>query len=104
MKFYPTLEETLARRFDDNDEVRDIVNHGIDSGYNGFIYNYEITQFFTEFEDEIEDVIEETGFSLNDVISTCDTFMEMRIKCVYMVAELFCMRKYDIIESLVEVA
>ena len=55
MKFYPTLEETLARRFDDNDEVIDITNHGITGGFNGFIYTYEINEFFDEFENEIED-------------------------------------------------
>ena len=49
LKFYPTLEETLARRFDDIDECRDIMNHGADTGVSGFIYTYEINEFYNEF-------------------------------------------------------
>ena len=99
MKFYPTLQETLARRFDDISECQDIVNHGINSGFNGFIYNYEINEFFNEFESEIEDMIEDCGLSVSEFASSCDTFQELRIKGVWFVVEEFCHRKVDLIEA-----
>ena len=54
MEFKHTLQETLEARFTDRDEMNDIVNHGIQCGYDGFLYTYEINEFFDEFEDEIE--------------------------------------------------
>ena len=59
MKFYSTLNETLEKRFTDMDEVSDVATHGINSGYSGFLYNYEINEFFNEFETEIENYLED---------------------------------------------
>ena len=50
MEFKHTLEETLEARFTDRGEMEDIMNHGIQSGFNGFLYTYEIEAFFNEFE------------------------------------------------------
>ena len=35
--------------------MEDIVNHGANCGWHGFIYTYEINDFFNEFENEIEE-------------------------------------------------
>ena len=103
MKFYPTLEETLARRFDDNDEVESIVNNGIMGGFNGFIYTYEINEFFNEFENEIEDFFYNIyGDDWMKEITSYKSFSsmdEMKAFMVWSVAEEFCSRKYDLMEA-----
>ena len=107
MKFYPTLDETLSKRFepgteDGLSEIRDISNHGIDGGFSGFIYHYEINEFFNEFESEIEDRLEDMGFSVADL---CDnksiTFQELRTKCVWAVVESWC---HNVVETMDELA
>jgi len=102
MPFYPTLQETLARRFDDMDEVRDISTHGIQSGYSGFLYNYELNEFFNEFESEIEDyLIDELGYTFSQLTEGEDSFQDIRNKCVWIVAEAFCHHKVDLIDEAV---
>ena len=100
MKFYATLEETLAKRFDDNDEVESIVNNGIIGGFNGFIYTYEINEFFNEFENEIENYFYEMfGDDWMKEITSFKSFSsmdEMKAFMVWSVAEDFCNRKYDL--------
>ena len=51
--------EALNDRFDDIDEVRDISNHGCSGGVNGFIYTWELREFFFKYEDEIEELMYE---------------------------------------------
>lgn len=100
MKFYPTLQETLARRFDDMDEVRDISTHGIISGYSGFLHTYEINDFYNEFESEIENMlIDELGYTFELLSEDVDSFQEIRNRCVWIVAESFCHHKVDLIDE-----
>jgi len=54
------LFDALAERFDDLDELKDVANHGMASGFGGFIYYNEIRKFFFEHEDEIEDYLYDT--------------------------------------------
>ena len=54
MEFKHTMEETLEARFQDHDEMRDIVTHGMASAFSGFTYTWEINEFFNEFENELE--------------------------------------------------
>ena len=73
MKFYPTLDETLAKRFEPHtedglSEVRDISNHGIDAGFSGFLYYHETTSFFNEFEFEIEERLDDMGYTMSDLV------------------------------------
>ena len=103
MKFYPTLQETLARRFDDMDEVRDVSNHGINCGYSGFLYNYEIDEFYNAFEREIEDVlIDELGYTYEQLAADANSFQDIRNKCVWIVAESFCHHKVDLVDEAIE--
>ena len=59
------LTDALDERFDDLDEMKDVVNHGMDAGVSGFIYYGETREFFFKYEDEILEVIEDDeGFTL----------------------------------------
>ena len=105
MEFYPTLEETLAKRFTDMDEVRDISEHGIMGGYPEFTYTYDLDRFFDEFEYEIEDklydiygetwlqwVVNNTAYPLTDTQS-------LRNYLVWFVVEDFCQRKAELVTA-----
>ena len=108
MKFYPTLQETLAQRFqpeteDGLSEVRDISNHGIDSGFSGFLYYHEINEFFNEFESEIEDELEDMGFTLSMMCENNPmSFQELRTKAVWIVVESWCHHVVDTIDDTVD--
>ena len=101
MKFYPTLTETLARRFDDMDEVRDISKYGANTGVSDFTYTYDIDQFYNQFEREIEvELIDELGFTYEELSKGINSFAELRSKCVWVVVEMFCHNKVDLIDNL----
>ena len=68
MDYKATLEDTLRARFDDDDEVRDIANYGMVSGFSDFIYSGELYEFFERFESEIEDVLDDAGFTLQMIV------------------------------------
>ena len=101
MKFYPTLQETLARRFEDMDEVRDISNHGINCGYSGFIYYGELNAFFNEFESELEEYMFDMfgdGWLVN-IANDSNSMQDMINTVVYIVAESWCHHKVDLIDE-----
>ena len=102
MEFMATLLLTLANRFDDPDEIRDISRHGIMGGYSGFLYTYEINEFYNEFEDEIENYfyeifgdgwLEETGASKKTSLD------EVRCYLVWSLVEMYCNDKYEEMEE-----
>ena len=107
MKFYPTLDETLTKRFEPHTEdglaeIRDISNHGIDAGFSNFIYHYEINEFFNEFESEIEDQLEEMGFTISMMCKNNPmSFQELRTKSVWIVVESWC---HNVVETMDELA
>ena len=101
MKFYPTLQETLARRFEDMDEVRDISNHGITGGFSGFLYTYEINEFYNAFDSEIEDYMYDMlgdGW-LVDIANKSSNMQDMQNTIVWIVAESWCHNKVDLIDE-----
>ncbi len=106
MEFFSTLLLTLAARFDDPDEIRDISNHGITGGFSGFIYSTELAEFFDRFEDEIADELEEIGVTLSQLVEdeTCWTFQEVKEKSVWIVVEMYCHRRVDEMDELIEEA
>ena len=109
MKFYPTLNETLAKRFepgteDGLSEIRDIVNHGIEGGFGGFIYNYELADFFNEFEREIEDSMYDAfgdGW-LVDIANRSQNMQDMINIVVWNVVEMWCHHVVDVIDDTVD--
>ena len=54
-----TLEEALAKRFTDLDEIKDIARMGCSGGVADFIYYSETKEFFFKYQDEIEEFIDE---------------------------------------------
>ena len=109
MKFYPTLNETLAKRFepgteDGISEIRDIVNHGISGGFGDFIYNYEIEEFFDQFESEIEDRLGDMGLTPNDIVSDTNdwTIRDLKVNSVWIVVESWCSHVIDLVDDTVD--
>ena len=101
MKYYATLDETLDKRFDDNDEIRDISTHGIAAGFGNFIYSSELDEFHREFEQEIEDRLHDLNYSLEDIVkdSTDWSYQELRERSVWIVVEAWC---HDMVDKLDE--
>ena len=101
MDFKYDLQETLTARFEGEwTEVEDIVNHGISGGFHGFIYTYEINEFYNEFESEIEDyVIDELGYTFEMLSEGVTSFQDIKNKCVWIVAESFCHHKVDLVDE-----
>ena len=95
--YVTTLQKTLDERFTDIDEVRDIVNHGISCGFNGFLYSSELCEFFDEHEDDIEDILDGLGIELNQLVDDPHrwTFQEMKEKSVWIVVENYCHQRID---------
>lgn len=97
MKFEFTLQETLANRFNDPDEIRDVSNHGISGGFSGFIYTYEINAFYNEFEDEIVEYMEDMigdGW-LVEIANKSSNMQDMQNTIVWTVVESWCHSKVD---------
>ena len=96
-----SLVQALEERFTDPDEIRDIVNHGIDSGFDGFLYSTELAEFFEEHEDDIEDYLNDMGMTLNDIIPdpTCWTYQELKERSVWIAVESWCHCKVDELEN-----
>ena len=106
MEFYSSLQETLEKRFDDKDEVRDVSNHGISSGFSGFLYYNEINAFFDEFESEIEEYMYDMigdGW-LVDIANKSSNIQDMINTVVWIVAESYCHQKVDEMDELIEEA
>ncbi len=106
MEFFSTLLLTLANRFDDPDEIRDISNHGISGGFSGFIYSTELAEFFDRFEDEIADELEALDVTLSQLVEDESrwTFQEIKEKSVWIVVEMYAHRRVDEMDELIEEA
>ena len=97
MEFKINLQETLEARFDDIDEIRDIVNHGIMGGFHGFIYTYELNEFFHEYEDDIEEYYWQIFGDnwISEFSQDITSLDEMRAKMVWGIVEMWCNDKMD---------
>lgn len=85
-----TLNQTLAERFADLDEIKDVAQYGCSGGVNGFIYSSELYDFFEKHEDEIEDTMEVHGITYSDLKPDAQTFQELREAAVWFVVEAYC--------------
>ena len=103
MDFKYTLEETLVERFEgERDEMMDIVNHGISGCFHGFIYTYEINEFFNKFEDEIENYYYEIfgdSWLVESGASSKVTMNEVRCHLVWGLVEMWCSMTLDEMEE-----
>ena len=101
MDFKYNLEETLIHRFDDKDELMDIVNHDIAGGFSGFIYTYEINEFFNEFENELETYFYEVfgdAWIKDTGAADCDGFDSMKCHLVWMYVSMWCETRLEEME------
>ena len=90
------LEQALANRFTDRDEIADVANHGCRGGVSGFIYYKEVREFFFEHEYEIQETLGDYDFSLKDLItSPGDTIDTLITSMVWCVVELYCQKVMD---------
>lgn len=88
------LEDALAARFTDADEIKDVANYGCVGGVSGFIYYKEIRDFFNEYEDDIENTIADLGYDIKDLVDTeTDSVMALINKMVWIVVEDYCQRQ-----------
>lgn len=58
-----TFTEWMRNQYD-NDELRDITEHGMDAGFSGLIYTTECCRVFDQYADEIWDLARETADSI----------------------------------------
>ena len=106
MKFYPTLNETLAKRFEPGTDdgmgtIHDILEYGMSSGFSGFIYYFEINEFYNEFESEIEDMMEDIYGDnwLTEMTGESYNMQDLRCKLVWSAVELWCHNAVDLVEA-----
>ena len=69
------LFNALEERFDDIEEVKDVARYGCSGGVSGFIYTYEVREFFFKYEDEIEGLMHEMGITYNDLNPSRDQWI-----------------------------
>ena len=96
---YPRLFAALDERFEDNDEVVSITEHGMSGGVSGFIYHSEIRKFYFEYENEIDSFNDDMqgsewmhGWTFNNV-------QDVIQHCVWMCVESYCLIRFDEIEE-----
>jgi hypothetical protein len=49
------------------DELKDIANHGADTGVHGFTYSSDLHDMYEEYTDVIDDHINELGYTMSEV-------------------------------------
>jgi hypothetical protein len=85
------LQQALSERFTDQDEIKDVAQHGCIGGVSGFIYNQEIREFFFQFEDEIQELLADFDYSIKDMITAPgDTINTLITTMVWMAVEIYC--------------
>ena len=53
-----TFKQWMQEQFD-HDELKDMVNHGVNNGFSGLIYYSETTALYQQYKDEIWDILYE---------------------------------------------
>lgn len=85
-------EQFLSDRFDNQDEINDIVRYGMSQGVGGFIYSTELYEIFEEHEDAIWSMLEDAGLFFSDFIKDKErwSMQEVREPAVWAAVELWC--------------
>ena len=99
---FDRLFESLEQRFDDIDEVKDIARHGCSGGVNGFIYSWELREFFFNYEDEIEELMYEHDVTYADLTNILDgqtTIMDYIQRAVWYAVEHWACDKVYTLEN-----
>ena len=89
------LNDALAARFTDADEIKDVANHGCSGGVSGFIYSSELYDFFNEHEDEIENILDSYDITYSSLVPDAVSFQQYREAAVWFVVESYCQAQLD---------
>ena len=100
------LHDTLTARFTDASEISDIVNHGIQGGFNGFIWTHEVVDFFDNHEEEIYSYLNDCGFGLHDFTkqNPGSTISTLKVDMVWAMVELWCQAQHSVNEMILAAA
>ena len=79
--------EALDQHFEDIDQVKDIARHGCEGGVNGFIYHYELREFFFDHEEEIEWIMDDNGITYADLNVDHEYIQDYITKAVWYVVQ-----------------
>jgi len=93
-----SLHESLAARFTDADEIKNVAMHGCSGGVSGFIYYSENEKFFDEYEDEIYDYLNDCGMSMVDFVDSGSTIRLLKNDLVWAVVECWCQAQHTVNE------
>ena len=63
-----TKTHTILGEEFDMDELRDIAQHGANTGVHGFTYSSDLSDMFNTYEDEIKELLDVFGFTMHDVM------------------------------------
>ena len=86
-----SLHTALTDRFTDATEICDVANHGCQGGVGGFIWNYEVCEFFDQYEEEIHDYLNDCDMSMKDFVKDSGaTITTLKVDMVWAVVELWC--------------
>jgi len=91
------LNDALAARFTDADEIYDVAKYGCSGGVSGFIYYTQTREFFYEHEDDIENIIADLGYDIKDLVDAgTDSVMALINKMVWIVVENYCQQRAEV--------
>jgi len=91
------LNDALAARFTDADEVYGVAKYGCSGGVSGFIYYTQTKEFFYEHEDDIENIIADLGYDIKDLVDAgTDSVMALINKMVWIVVENYCQQRAEV--------
>jgi hypothetical protein len=100
------LHDTLTARFTDATEISDIANHGIQGGFNGFIWTHEVVDFFDNHEEEIYSYLNDCGFGLHDFTkqNPGSTISSLKVDMVWAMVELWCQAQHSVNDMILAAA
>ena len=101
---YGRLIEALEQRFDIQTEdgrceVQDVANHGIQSGFSGFLYTTEIVEFYNEHEDALLEYLNDMDITLAQCAEGADSLSDIQTQVVWICVECWCAQASDEIDS-----
>ena len=91
-----SLHDALTARFTDATEIKDVAIHGCQGGVGGFIWNYEVAEFFDQYEEEIYDYLNDCDMSMIDFVDRNggSTITTLKVNMVWAVVELWCQAQH----------
>ena len=98
------MQDILAARFTDADEIKDVATYGCAAGVSDFIYYHETEKFYDEYEDEILDYLADCGVTIRDLCTNDDTITTLKNSLVWCVVECWCQAQHRINEMVLEAA